>query len=89
MRTHAHPLTGCSERLPCQPTPDESDARHGAYDFYAEQMEAPGEASALARTGRSLPRLSLYRAFMPCASADDLNQLTDLHESMAFRRRGA
>eukprot|EP00935_MAST-01C_sp_MAST-1C-sp1_P000028 g28.t1 len=38
----------------------ESDARHGAYDFYAEQLAAP----------------------------DDLKYLTDLHESMAFRRRG-
>ena len=40
--------------------PDEADARHGAYDFYAEQLEAP----------------------------DDLKQLTDQYESMAFRRRG-
>eukprot|EP00935_MAST-01C_sp_MAST-1C-sp1_P001429 g1429.t1 len=40
--------------------PDESDARHGAYDFYAEQIAAP----------------------------DDLQHLTDHHESMAFRRRG-
>ena len=39
---------------------DEADARHGAYDFYAEQLEAP----------------------------DDLKQLTDQYESMAFRRRG-
>ena len=34
--------------------------RHGAYDFYTEQLAAP----------------------------DDLKHLTDLHESMAFRRRG-
>ena len=41
---------------------DESDPRHGSYDFYAEQMAAPGEcpfcfhALQLLAANRALPR---------------------------------
>ena len=41
-------------RLPAHPvlshaawTPDECDARHGAYDFYAEQLAAPDDLKHL------------------------------------------
>ena len=41
--------------LPPTPWPDESDQRHGAYDFYAEQIAAPDDLKQLTDQYESLP----------------------------------